>query len=105
MWIQSTCSFCTASLPFYRDLSAEVDNGVRVVAMGPEPEDTIRAYLQDNRVSVDQVIGAPQDVRLYSTPTLLLLEPGLKIASIWVGKLEPTAESDLRAALRIYPAR
>lgn len=100
MWIQSTCRYCTESMDLYRRLALDPRLGARLVAMGPEPEDVIRAYLKAHEVDVDDVFTGPKGVRLYSTPTLLVLEPGLKVSSIWTGVLDVEQQQQLTAPLR-----
>jgi hypothetical protein len=46
------------------------------------------------------VFTGPKGVRLYSTPTLLVLEPGLKVSSIWTGVLDVEQQQQLTAPLR-----
>ncbi len=72
--------------------------------MGREPEDTIRAYLKGHQVDVDHVLSAPPEVRLYSTPTLLVLEPGLRIGTIWTGQLAADGERGVISALGLAPS-
>ena len=99
MWIQSTCQYCTASLPFYGTLARDGERSVRIVAAGVEPEDTIRQYLRENGIEVDRVVGAPADVRLFATPTLLLVGRGLIVESVWVGQLTRDDEDQVRRAI------
>ena len=101
MWIQSTCRFCTGSMPFYRRIAADDQRSVRLVALGPEPEAVIRSYLAQHGVRADFVLTAPPDMRLYSTPTLLLLTPGLKVSSVWKGQLSAEQEHALESSLAL----
>jgi hypothetical protein len=104
MWIQSTCPYCGKSMPLYRRLAGDRQLAARLVAMGPESEEVIRAYLKENHVDVQDVFTGPQDVRLYGTPTLLVLEPGLKVSSVWAGALDADEEVRLAVAIGRRPS-
>jgi hypothetical protein len=93
LWVQSQCKFCTASLPFYQRLTSLPHPGTRIVAMGPESSEVLSQYLRVHDVKVDQILAAPEGVRLYGTPTIMLVEPGYKVAATWVGQL-PSAEKE-----------
>jgi len=69
-------------------------NGTRLIAMGREAESDIEKYLQSNGVIVDQVLESTGGVRLFSTPSLVLVERGLRISGVWIGQLSDSAQEN-----------
>jgi hypothetical protein len=52
--VQSTCSYCTRSMPFYRTLVSRAKQGpVKVIVGSREPTETTRRYLQEHDIHPD----------------------------------------------------
>lgn len=103
--LQSSCRFCTDSMPFYRRLiqtrRASGPLAVFAVAvLSSDPADRTSAYLQQHSVDVDHVISVPAaTVRDARTPTVLVLNKQGIISYVWVGLLPPEQEREVLRAL------
>ncbi len=95
VWVRSTCSFCTESMPLYRQLVADPDRRSAITFIGPEAIETLKAYLGRFRIVPDAVIsGGSARLRLSGTPRILLVAPDGRIEAAWLGYL---GEAPLRA--------
>jgi thioredoxin-related protein len=98
---RSTCKFCNESLGFYSRLASLArKNGTRVVALTSEDTGANGNFLATNGVTVDAVL-ALQDNRLkvFATPTLILVKNDGTVVGSWVGKLTEQKESEVVAKL------
>jgi hypothetical protein len=92
IWISTSCRYCTESLPLYAALLGK-RSLTRVVVLGAEPEDTIRAYLSGHGLLVDGVLSVRRtEVKFRGTPTVLLLDQTSRIRRIWRGMLPSAAD-------------
>lgn len=100
--LSTGCHFCSESADFYRKLvPSATHNGVRVVAILPQPVADGRAYLSHLDVPVPEVLQSSLDaVEVSGTPTLLLLDRQGRIEKAWVGKLNPEEEQQVLASIR-----
>lgn len=97
--ISATCHFCKDSLPFYRQLAAQLQGRVNVVAVLPQEQNEADAFLQ--RAGVTGVKVVSQDlgkIGVYATPTLLLVDSTGKVKDSWVGELDADHQKKLLAA-------
>lgn len=100
LYLRSSCSYCTSSMPFYRTLSGIVKprgSSGRILAVGGETTDAIERYLAQHSVTVDQVIshrGIP-----LPTPTLFLVDNKGTILKTWIGQLDEVGERDVSSSL------
>jgi hypothetical protein len=62
--------------------------------MGRESTPSIEAYLRTNGVAVDAMYSAPKGGRLIVTPTIVLVEPGLRVRAVWTGWLADQSQQD-----------
>jgi hypothetical protein len=97
--LSPNCKYCTDSMPFYREKLSDA-NDLSVVVVGLETADELRAYTRAHglRVSNHRQIK-PQQLRLRSTPTLLLVSPNRQLHTIWTGMLSQRGEEVLLASL------
>jgi peroxiredoxin len=95
LYLRSTCSFCTNSMPFYRTLSerAGVSKGVRLVAVSPEDRSRLSDYIQAHQLRVDEAVTF-SGARV-PTPTLVLVDTTGVIRGAWVGQQEPSGENEI----------
>ena len=101
--LSTTCHFCTDSTPFYRRLTKEKD-GVRVVAVMPQPVDVSKKYLDANGVVVDEVRQSALDpIGVDGTPTIMLVDDSGVVTQRWVGRLNSGQEVDVLG--QIHSAR
>lgn len=98
LFLHSSCPFCTASMPFYRSLSAYEE--LQFVAVGTEPPDSISAYLDSHGVTGMLVASiAPGQLRFTATPTLVLLNNDASVAGVWRGRLDSHREAEVKNAI------
>ena len=90
----SACHFCSASMPFYKRLTATAKaNSTRVVAVTSEDTSTNRNYLQSNGVEFDGVVSATEEgVLVRATPALILVRRDGGVINSWVGQLSSEEE-------------
>src|SRR2546423_14770815 len=72
--LSTTCHFCTESAGFYRELVQECQKRhIRTIAVLPQSVPEAQSYLNNERVSVDEVRqGSFSDLQISGTPTLML---------------------------------
>ena len=90
--VSSQCHYCTASMPFYRDLLTGISraqNHTQVVAAGLlEKTTALQKYLNDNQLAVDQIITvSTAKTKFKVTPTVLLVDRNGIIKGVWTGML------------------
>jgi hypothetical protein len=109
--LRHDCRFCTESLDFYRRLSATVRGTQphpRLVLLTTDDSDTARQYGADNRLELDAIVSIPaarqRDLKVPGTPTLILVNRAGVIQEMWLGKLDPTRESQVVSAVSVVPA-
>ena len=99
--ISTTCHFCNESAPFYDELASQCkQQHVRTIAVLPQPTVEAESYLKDKGIAVDEVRQATlSGLRINGTPTLLLVDGGGIVRSVWIGKLESSGEKEVLAKL------
>ncbi len=104
--ISTHCHFCTESAPFFKRIGKEKAQNVKLLAVLPQPVQEARQYLDGEGVRVDDVRQAsPQSIGVSGTPTLLLVDSSGTVSQVWRGKLGPSDEDMVIAALRSNAAR
>ncbi len=104
--ISTQCHFCTESAPFFKRIVKERASGVKLLAVLPQPVEEARKYLEGEGVHVDDVRQAsPQSIGVTGTPTLLLVDARGTVSDVWRGKLGPSDEDMVIAALRDNASR
>jgi hypothetical protein len=55
--LSTTCRFCTESIPFYQKLAQQRagHNDVRLIALMPQGVDEAQHYLNEHKISVDEI--------------------------------------------------
>jgi hypothetical protein len=101
LFARSTCRYCTDSMPFYKELSAQARaSQVRFIAAGTEPSEVIRDYFSSHGVTPDDVISVPPErLAAVATPTLALVDGRGAIVRSWVGQLPSDAQAKVRGLL------
>jgi len=99
--VSTTCHFCTESAPFYRQLVEQCkQQHVHTIAVLPQPVAEAQAYLKNEGVTVDEVRQSTlSDISVGGTPTLVLVDSGGVVRSVWVGKQPDTKEKEILAKL------
>lgn len=99
--ISTGCHFCTESGPFFRRIQKDATKGIRLLAVLPQPAAEARKYLESLGVAVDEVRQAQlNSIGVRGTPTLLLVDKSGVVTDAWVGRLEPSQQDQVLAALR-----
>jgi hypothetical protein len=103
--VRSNCVPCRESLAFHRTLAGALKAAgtANIVAVSPEPEATVSAYLVDNQVPHTAVKSVPR-VRVRSTPSLFWLDANGVIKESWVGRLPPEREAQVFRTLSVSPS-
>jgi hypothetical protein len=105
LFVRDGCRYCENSIPFYRRLAQAVQNQqatVRLVGLCPDRTEACATYLKANGIQVSDVVGVQQQqgtLKFAGTPTLLLMDPSRKIASVWIGQLSAAAENEVLEAI------
>jgi len=99
--VSTTCHFCTESAGFYRELVSQCkQQHVRTIAVLPQVVPEAESYLKNEGVTVDEVRqSALSDIKVYGTPTLLLVDSGGIVRNVWEGKLPDKQEKEVLAKL------
>jgi hypothetical protein len=99
--VRTGCPYCTASMPFYRDLVTRASasgSGVRIMAFCVDKKETCVAYLADNDIRID-TLSVGSDLQITGTPTLLLIDRTGRIEHVWIGRQGRPGESAIRTAV------
>lgn len=102
LFVQTTCRFCSASMPFYGRLVQQVGSA-NVIAVGPEPDDQIAKYFSDHRIELQRTLQiARGDTKFRSTPTLLAINRQSMIIGRWSGQLSAAEETEVLELAKKY---
>lgn len=106
MFVKSTCTYCTQSMPFYVKLAEarqRMGDKVKIVAISPDPPEVLASYLSSHGVTVDtQVSVSPmqmQQIRIRGTPTLVIADARGTVQEAWMGRLPTESEPAVLKAL------
>ena len=100
--VHSTCGYCTASMPFYREILRQravrsASGALQVIAVSREDRTVADDYLREHGVHPDEVVTAT--LRSSATPTLVLVDGSAEILAAWRGQLSPDREDEVLGAL------
>ena len=101
--LQSGCSFCTESSPFYQRLARETGqrSDVHLVAVLPQDVAEGAKYLNSLGVPIQDVRQAQLGtLGVSGTPTLILINDKGIVTNSWVGKLSGDREAEVLNQLR-----
>jgi hypothetical protein len=98
----SECRFCSASMRFYRQLTAAArSSSTRVVALTEENLLANRDYLRSNGVTADGYGSiADSGILARATPTLILVQRDGTVLNSWTGQLSEKEEQRVLASLK-----
>ena len=104
LFVRSTCTFCTQSMPFYsslaHDMRARRSTPVHIVVVTTDDHQTASAYLAAYAVQVDEIVpGMAPPPKVTGTPTLVLTSRGGVVQKAWIGKLDESREREVRKAV------
>ena len=102
--IRQGCSFCEASMPFYKRLSElQKANQIRarLLAVMPDQAKTASVELQSGGVNIEGAFQQPLSaIYVSATPTLLMVNAQGKVERDWVGQLSSAQETEVITALQ-----
>lgn len=97
--LQTDCSYCEASLPFYRQLAAAAaqdECGTDLLAVFPEEDEDVAGFVHGNDLRVPTLASVSlPSLGVEGTPTLMLVDTAGTIQSAWVGDLQPADEREI----------
>ena len=97
--ISASCHFCEASLPFYRQLTEQLQGKVNLIAVLPQSQNEADAFIKKAGLSGTRVISENLDsIGVDATPTLLLIDGSGKVKNSWVGEQDKVGEEKILAA-------
>ena len=103
--ISSGCHLCTDSGPFLQKIAKQPRNGVKLLAVLPQPVTEGREYLSKLGVQVEDVRQASlNSIGVRGTPTLLLVDRTGTVLDVWEGKLAPDREEQVLVVLKNHAA-
>lgn len=101
LMVRRTCSYCTASMPFYRQLAVS-PRTFRFVVVSRDDRDVTERYLARHGLRVDAVLALDSETlrALTSTPLIVVVNRLGEVEWSRVGQLGPEAERDLESLLQ-----
>ena len=103
MLVQAGCQYCTASIPFYKDLlttRGSSPSRVRIVAIATSNLDATTSYLAVHGVEPDAILPMPSAwLGRVGTPTLLSVDKTGEVSGVWLGQLQADQEKTVKKAL------
>jgi hypothetical protein len=99
VYAQSSCRFCTASIPFYRTLedASRRSGRFELVFVTTDQEHLFRAYAVSNGIRNPTVRTRAAFEGIRGTPTLIVVDGQRSVLGIWVGRLSALRESRVLA--------
>ena len=103
--LSSRCSFCIASLPFYRELSSIAkgsEGHVFLLVASTTPDvDGVRTLLQENGVQPAKIVQASfRNLYVSGTPTVYVLDASGTIKWAHAGKMDEAKQKELVQLLK-----
>jgi thioredoxin-related protein len=96
--MDTECSYCAASAPFYQQIVREnaQKRKVQLIAVLPQDVANSKQYLNHLGVPIDEVRQSALDpLGVKGTPTLILINDKAEVVRSWPGKLTPEEEKDV----------
>jgi thiol-disulfide isomerase/thioredoxin len=95
--VSRTCHFCAASAPFYHRLIQSFGRkAIATIAIAPDPEQDIRAYLEGLDLPIERVQQVTlKTLNIRATPTLEVVDRSGNIVAAWVGQLSRDQEEEV----------
>lgn len=109
LMLQSSCTYCTESAPFYRRIKHGLGQrtDVGVMALSSDSPTVAQNYLNQLEVSVDVLksmsLRALEPYGLKGTPTIALVNSQGVVTGLWNGRLPPSKQSEILKKIEIKP--
>ena len=95
--LNTNCSYCRESLPFYRKLvlaNGLSNDSLHIVAVFPNQADEVARYAKENELILDTITDLEfSRFKISGTPTMVLVNQSGEVNDFWIGKL-PDTEAD-----------
>lgn len=93
--LNTYCHFCEQSVPFYQRLAKfALNKKVRLIAVLPQSETEVKSFFARNEIPIADFRELPlNQIAVYSTPTVILVDSQGIVLSVWAGKLTPQEET------------
>ena len=102
--LSSTCSFCTASMPFYEELSRQIHSdpkkSLKLVVAGLEPVENLSRYLAAHQVTADHLLSIQPSPRFGFTPMLIIADRSGRIVDVRRGQLREQLQLEVLDLLK-----
>ena len=97
--VNSKCTFCTDSMPFYSRLAAAANScGSQVTFVSTEAPDVARGYVQGHGLNDPRVLTVSREqLKQPRYPTILLVDQSATVLQRWLGRLAPEREAQVMA--------
>lgn len=98
--VDSRCSVCTVSIPFYKRVIKVAAPDVRIVLAGVQSPDSLKAYAAREHIEPHAIISVPPGLlKIRSTPLLILVDANRRVLRSWVGQLNAIQEEEVISAI------
>lgn len=101
--LQTTCSFCNASMPFYKRLvDRSKGKDINYVAVFPESTEEGSSHLSKYGI-IGMIVSQAEieTLRVSGTPTLIITNDQGIIEKVWIGRLSPQQELEVFDGLNL----
>lgn len=103
IFLNTNCSYCLESIPFYRKLSDAQPQGsksLRIVALFPNKAEEVAKYVKENQLTVENVAEVDLGVLgISGTPTMILVNSKGEVKNFWLGRLSNTETDEFFRSL------
>jgi thiol-disulfide isomerase/thioredoxin len=94
--MSTTCSFCKASIPFYKRLESRVSSAAKVVAVFPQSDAEVQQYEKQEGLSLPFKSNIQFDrMGVVGTPTVILVDQWGHPQRTWMGLLKQGDEAEI----------
>jgi hypothetical protein len=96
IYIEPDCPYCTASLPFYRRLSAAVSGtNATLRFQSPAASGLLRGYLDQAGLQRAAIVSAPLPNGVRAIPTVVVINAEGGVVASWEGRMSQAQERTL----------
>jgi thiol-disulfide isomerase/thioredoxin len=94
--MSTTCSYCKASIPFYKHLESRMPAGAKVVAIFPQGDGEVQKYEKEQGLSLPFKSNIQFDrMGVVGTPTVILVDQWGHPQRTWMGLLKRGDEKEI----------
>jgi hypothetical protein len=97
--ISESCHFCKESIPWYKQLTGQVQGKVDVIAVLPQTQVEAENFIRSEGLSGTKVVSANLgSIGVLATPTLLLVDSTGRVKDAWIGRQDEVGQQKVLAA-------